>query len=250
MAVRLLRSVRNNIIVGLILITPIVVTVLVGNWLFRFITDAALVFFPKTLLQDHPLLFSRLTALIVVIALLFFIGLLTRNFIGKRLYQLGDFILRRIPILNKIYVSVRQISEAWVDQSQNLFKDVVLVEYPRKGLYMLGFTTGTVPPDFLQSAPDPVNKPFISVFIPTAPNPTSGFVVLVEANEVIRLPVSVADAMKLVVSGGAVFPGNAALDDRPTLLDKLEDWMRRDRDTYTNAKPAVPSHSVERDHDR
>jgi uncharacterized membrane protein len=224
-----MRTIRNNIIVGLILITPIVVTVLVGTWLFRFVTDVAFMFFPKGLRQDYPLIFSRVTALIAVVVLLFLIGLLARNFVGKRLYQLGDAVLRRVPVLNKIYISVRQISEALLDQSQYLFKEVVLVEYPRKGLYMLGFITSNVPHSILPGFEKRPLEEFVSVFIPTSPNPTSGFVVFAPRSDIMILSLSVADAMKLVVSGGAVFPGTSLPDDRPTLLDKLEEWVRRDR---------------------
>lgn len=237
MAARFMRTIRNNIIVGLILITPIVVTVLAGNWLFRFVTDVAFMFFPKGWRQEYPLVFSRITALIAVLLLLFLIGLFARNLVGKKLYQMGDALLRRVPVLNKIYVSIRQISEALLDQSQYLFKEVVLVEYPRKGLYMLGFVTATVPSSVLprnnENAP---HHDFVSVFIPTAPNPTSGFVVFAPRHDITILPLSVADAMKLVVSGGAVFPGMSLPDDRPTLLDKLEEWVRRDRASEAERK--------------
>lgn len=243
MPTRLISSIRNNIFVGLILITPIVVTILVGNWMFRFITDVAFLFFPKAFRDAHPVIFSRIIALVAVLVLLFFVGLLTRNFIGKRLYQFGDNILRRIPVLSKIYVSVRQISEALLDQSQNLFKEVVLVEYPRKGLFMLGFTTAIVPRDVVASSPPLAEKTLVSIFIPTAPNPTSGFVVLVPQTDVIVLPITVADAMKLVVSGGAVFPGSALPDERATLLDKLDEWMHRDPGPTVAEKSDVSSAS-------
>lgn len=228
MATKIGKTVRNNLVVGLILITPIVVTLLVGQWLFQFTADIALRFFPRTLRDTYPLLFSRITAFAVVALLLFFVGLLARNFIGRRLYQFGDALLRRVPLLNKIYISVRQISEALLAQSQYLFKEVVLLEYPRKGVFVLGFVTATAPESFVPHTAGKENVSlYRSVFIPTSPNPTSGFVVFVQASELTTLPISVADAMKLVVSGGAVFPGTSLPDDRPTLLDKLEEWIRR-----------------------
>lgn len=229
MATKIGRSIRNNLMVGLMLITPIVITLLVAQWLFQFIADIALRFFPQTLRDTYPLLFSRLTAVALVALLLFTIGLLARNFIGRRLYQFGDALLRRVPVLNKIYISVRQISEALLAQSQYLFKEVVLLEYPRKGVFVLGFVTATAPESFVSyMAGENAASSHRSVFIPTSPNPTSGFVVFVPASELTTLPISVADAMKLVVSGGAVFPGTSLPDDRPTLLDKLEEWIRRE----------------------
>lgn len=244
MASRVIQSIRNNIIVGLILITPIVVTVLVGNWLFRFTTDIAVMLFPKGLREEYPIVFSRVTALIAVLLLLFLVGLLARNFVGKKIYRMGDAILRRVPVFNKIYISVRQISEALLDQSQSLFKEVALIEYPRKGLYMLGFVTASVPPSILADREDQAAEGFVSVFVPTAPNPTSGFVVFVPRTDITILSLSVADAMKLVVSGGAVFPGVTLPDDRPTLLDKLENWMARNRTAGVSGKTA-PSFSDE-----
>ncbi len=225
---KIIHSIRTNLFVGLILITPIVVTVLVGNWIFHFITDVAFLFFPKGLRESHPMIFSRVTALVAVLFLLFVIGLLARNYVGRKLYQFGDAILRRVPVLNKIYLSVRQISEALLAQRQQLFKEVVLVQFPHTGMRALGFTTASVPESFAAQFGEFGKQPLLAVFIPTAPNPTSGFVVYVPQNAVTVLGVSVAEAMKLVVSGGAVFPGPASADDRSELLDKLEEWMRAD----------------------
>lgn len=224
---KITKTIRNNIIVGLVLLTPIAVSLLVANWIFHFITDVAFLFFPPYLRANYPILFSRLTAFILLLILLFLIGALTRNFLGRKLYQMGDALLRRIPVINKIYVSVRQISEALLDQGQHLFKEVVLVEYPRKGIFVLGFITAPVPEGFGVGANASIPASMVSVFIPTAPNPTSGFVIFVPRSEIIVLPMSVTDAMKLVVSGGAVFPGTQLPEDRPTLLDKLEEWLRR-----------------------
>jgi uncharacterized membrane protein len=226
MAGRVARSIRNNIVVGLILVTPIVVTVLIANWLFGFATNRLLKLIPAKWLQAYPDVVFRVLTLLIVLILLYLIGLLTRNILGKRLYQLGDMLLVRIPFINKIYVSVRQISEALLDQSQSTFKEVVAVEYPRVGVYSVGFITSSVPKAF--EPPKFAGANVVAVFIPTSPNPTSGWFVLVPRSEVHVLPCSVADGMKLVVSGGAVFPGTAPLDDRPTLLDKLETWMARE----------------------
>lgn len=223
---RAARSFRNNIIVGLILVTPIVVTAFIVNWLFGFTTNRLIKFIPARWLQAYPDVVFRVLSLAVVLILLFLVGFLTRNILGKKLYQLGDMVLVRIPFINKIYVSVRQISEALLDQSQNTFKDVVAVEYPRPGLYSVGFITSSVPKAF--EPPKLAGRDLIAVFIPTSPNPTSGWFVLVPRADAHVLPCSVAEGMKLVVSGGAVFPGTAPLDDRPTLLDKIETWVSRE----------------------
>ncbi|MFH0953935.1 MAG: DUF502 domain-containing protein [Verrucomicrobiota bacterium] len=219
------KSIRNNLLVGLILVTPLVVTGLVVNWLFGFATNRIVKLIPQGWREAHPEILFRVLALVAVLVFLFLVGLFARNILGRRLYQLGDMVLVRIPLINKIYVSVRQISEALLDQSQKMFKQVVLVEYPRKGLYSVGFVTADVPKDM---RPANLSEDLVAVFIPTSPNPTSGWFVFVPRSELFVMPISVGDAMKLVVSGGAVFPGTAAIDDRPTLLDKLEVWMARE----------------------
>ncbi len=225
MLARITKTIRNNVIVGLILVTPIVVTAFIANWLFTLTTDLVIGFVPRSVRAAYPFPISPWIALLLMLIVLFLIGLLTRNILGKKLYKIGDMILGRIPVLNKIYVGVRQISETLVDQSQNLFKDVILLEYPRKGLYSLGFVTGRVPSHIVAGADR--QKEFHAVFIPTSPNPTSGLVVFAPNEDMHPLPLNVQDAMKLIVSGGAVFPGSGPIDDRPTLLDKLEEWMAR-----------------------
>ena len=226
------RSIRNNVLFGLLLVTPIVVTGFIVNWLFKFTTNSFVALIPYSTLNKVPFLLRSLT-LIVILVMLFLIGLLVRNIAGKKLFQFGDMILARIPVINKIYLSVRQISEALLDQSQTMFKEVVLVEYPRKGLYSMGFVTAHVPRSIVDIIPDSKKEEFRAVFIATTPNPTSGFCIFVRRSEMIPLPISVGDAMKMVVSGGAVFPGSAHIDNRPTFFDKLESWLASQGKTDT-----------------
>ncbi len=222
MATNISRSIRNNILVGLVLIIPLVVAVVVVNWLFKFVTNEFIALIPKELIKSYPLFLFRLAALLVILVGLFFLGLFVRNMVGKRLYQVADHVLARTPLINKIYVWVRQISETVLDQRQTLFQEVVLVEYPRKGVYSMGFVTAGVPPGFVPKG-DGVDR--VVVFIATVPNPTTGFFIFVPRSEVQVLPIEIGDAMKMLFSAGAVFPGSPSLDDRPTLLDKLELWV-------------------------
>jgi uncharacterized membrane protein len=218
-------SIRNNILVGLVLVTPIAVTGFIINLLFKFATN----FLPRALKESSDALFFRFLALMSVLVALYLIGLLVRNFAGRKLYRFGDRLLTRIPIINRIYVSVRQVSEALVAQSDTLFKEVVLVEYPRLGLYSLGFITAAVP-----SSVGEILRPkgsmgeFVTIFIPTTPNPTSGLFILVKRADTIPLSISITDAMKLVISAGAVFPGETAPGEGPNLLEKLEKALLKD----------------------
>jgi len=226
------RSIRNNMIFGLILITPIVITIFIVNLLFKITTKWVITFVPKHLLVDYPAILFQAAALVIVLVFVFFVGLLTRNILGKRLYQLGDFFMTKIPFINKIYIWVRQISETVLEKRQTLFKEVVLVEYPRKGLWSMGFVTASVPPNLIPGS-EGIDR--VSVFIATVPNPTTGFFIFVPRSEVIVLPFSIGEAMKLLFSAGAVYPGTGVVDDRPTLLDKLEVWLAAQ--SKSDAKP-------------
>lgn len=234
---KIFKALRNNILTGLFLVTPIAVAVFVVRWLFTLITDRIMPFVPRKVGEVYPEILFRLIALLIFLAALFLLGLLIRNMIGARLYRVGDAILSRIPVFNKIYIAARQIGEALLAQSQTLFQEVVLVEYPRKGLFSMGFVTTAAPPEFTRNLPDGAAAPLVAVFIPTTPNPTSGLFIFVPRSETYKMPIGVGDAMKLVVSGGAVYPGAPGrADSRPTFLDKLQSWADREgRETAAGA---------------
>jgi len=136
------RNVRNNILIGLLLLLPVLLTIFIANWLFGLATDFMVAWLPKTV-QDVPwkVFLLRLVFLALLVVLMFFVGLLARNVAGKRLLDFGDKVLASVPMINKIYVSLRQISETLLDQSGGMFKEVVLIEYPRPGLFAMGFVT-------------------------------------------------------------------------------------------------------------
>ena len=223
---KLLRAVRANILVGLFLTVPIVVTLLVINFLLGLLTG----WFPAdrfpyvrdlwngALLQVIPLL--------LILAVFYMVGVLVRSFLGRRLYQLGDGVLGRIPFIKTIYIAVRQVSESLFTGRKTLFKEVVLVQYPRKGLYSLAFVTAEVPPSVAaQMEGGDRQRACISLFLPTTPNPTSGLFILVPREDVVKLDMPVADALTFIMSAGAVAPGAQGIH-RETLLDKLESWLK------------------------
>lgn len=239
---RALKSIRNNVLVGLILVTPIVVTAFVVNWLFTFITNRILVFVPKHLKNGDQEVLWRIAALIIVLVLLFLIGLLIRNILGKRLYQLGDTVLGRIPIVSRIYLGVRQVIEALFQQRETLFQEVVVVEYPRPGLYSIGFVTANVPDSYRPPFADAKPGAYVSVFIPTTPNPTSGWFIIVPREDTRVLPITSGEAMKLIVSGGAVFPGEKHQREPKALIDLMHDWMdKEDRAEKAPSGPTPPT---------
>ena len=222
----ILKSVRDNILIGLLLFLPLGLTLLIANWLFGLATSFMVVWLPREVQAVAWKLFLlRVAFLLILLAVLFCAGLLARNVAGRRIYDLGDKLLARVPMLNKIYVWMRQISETFLDQSGGMFKEVVLVEYPRQGILALGFVTSDVPPHLApQMAAHLPQEQWAGVFLPISP-PTSGYFILVRRAELRPLKITVSEAMKLLVSGGTVFPG--AIEDGTSLLEKAEDWVGR-----------------------
>jgi len=226
---RLLKGIRANILVGFFLTVPVLATVFIFRFLLKLATDwPPDWWFPEWLREagkGYPL---RVLVLILIIIAFYLIGLLTRNFFGRWLYRVGEKILISIPFVKGIYLPVRQISESLFTQRKTLFKEVVLIQYPRKGLYSIAFVTATVPGPVAEDM-GKKKEPCVSLFIPTTPNPTSGLLILVPRSETIPLSMPVAEALTFVMSAGAVRPDRPG-DDRPTLLDKLESWLKHDEE--------------------
>lgn len=236
-----LKSIRNNILVGLILATPIVVTSFVVNWMFTFITNRVLVFLPREMREGDRAILWRLAALLIVLLLLYLVGVLVRNILGKRLYQLGDKLLGRIPFINRLYIGTRQVIEALFQQRRTLFQEVVLIEYPRRGVYAMGFVTAAVPVAYTKHLnSEAAAQECVSIFIPTTPNPTSGWFCIAPRSEIIHLDISTGEAMKLIVSGGAVYPGQGPHTASPSLLDMLHDWTEKEEGAPGPGRPAAP----------
>lgn len=243
------KVIRNNVVVGLMLIGPIAITGLIISFLVKLLAHniltksiAGLLFhlLPESMRDGRmQMILGQFVSVLLLLILLFLVGFFVRSFIGRRLYRIGEKILVRIPVFNKIYIQVRHISETIFAQRQTMFKEVVLLEYPRKGLFSLGFVTSSVPAPFARRAfPHEIQEPLSAVFVPTTPNPTSGVMLLVPRSELRSLGLTVADAMKLIISGGAVYPGDEPVDDRPTLLDKLETWIAKEANLEVT--PPVP----------
>lgn len=241
------KAFRNNVIVGLMLVAPLFITgyiihflikLISRNWFVRTLADFILGLFPYGI-KDGTVkdILGQIIAVLLVVCVLFLIGFFIRSFFGRRLYRIGERLLIRIPVFNKIYVQVRHISETIFQQRETMFNEVVLVEYPRRGVHAIAFVTSTVPAHFSTHFPSETPPPAerLALFVPTTPNPTSGVLLFAPRSEVTKLSMSVPDAMKLVISAGAVYPGEGELDDRPTLLDKLENWITRE----TNLEPPV-----------
>jgi uncharacterized membrane protein len=201
---------RANFFAGLAIVLPAVISIAVVAWLFGTvsnITDTLLIFLPKAWTHkdagNGPMQwYWSLVALTVAILLIGLMGGLARNYVGKKLIQLLDSTLLRIPLLNKIYGTVKQVNQAISPSSKSSFKQVVLVEFPRTGMYSVGFVTGEEHGEVCQKT----HQNILSVFIPTTPNPTSGFLVLVPDTDITKLDMSVAEGIKFIISLGSIAP--------------------------------------------
>ena len=141
----------------------------------------------------------------VLILLITLLGMLVKNFFFRRVLGFGESLLIRIPLINKVYVGMQQISKTFITNKQAMFKKSVLIEYPRKGSYVLGFTTS----DADEEVNGKTKADLICVFVPTTPNPTSGFLLFVPKRDVIELDMNIEDSFKLIVSFGGVTPSSA-----------------------------------------
>ncbi|HEU5070715.1 MAG TPA: DUF502 domain-containing protein [Verrucomicrobiae bacterium] len=192
---------------GLAVILPAAVSVAIVIWMFGVVshfTNTLLVFVPSAWMQTREgvgLLYWNLLALAAAILLISLAGGIARYYFGRKLIQLVDRILLRVPLFNKLYRLMKRVNEALTANQANTFKQVVLVEFPRPGLYALGFLTSMHNDEMRARS----HKPLVSVFVP-APPLTSGSVVLVPEADVIKLEMSVPEGIKFIMSLGAVSP--------------------------------------------
>ena len=157
-----------------------------------------------------------LLAVIIVFALITLIGYGSRFVIGRVLLNFFEQLLHRVPLINTVYGTVKQIVTTFSEQKKAVFQEVVLLEYPRKNCYVLGFLTSEA-----KGEPQAVTgEKIVNIFVPTAPNPTSGFLLMLPENDITRLTMSVADGMKVIISGGAVTPPHS--DDPVTIQNPEE----------------------------
>jgi len=201
---------RANFLTGLAVVLPAVISIAVIVWLFGTvanITDLLLFFLPHDITHRNggngPMYwYWSAIAFLVAMAPVSVIGLAARHYIGKKLIRLMDNVLLRVPLLNKIYGAIKQVNEAFTSGNKTAFKTVVLVEFPREGLYSIGFLTSEQHKEVQAKTKEKV----VCVFVPTTPNPTSGFLMLVPEGKVTRLEMSVAEGIKYIISLGSISP--------------------------------------------
>lgn len=192
----LLVMLRRYLITGIVVIAPVAVTAWILWNLFDFIDGSAKALLGKAV-ADVPGV-----GFVIFFAVIILVGIFATNIIGRRMISFGERIMTRIPLANRIYKAVQQISTAFLGSNRSIFQKVVLIEYPRKGIYSLGFMTAKGEGEVQRKTARDV----ACVFVPTTPNPTSGMLVFVPQEQLIHLDMTSEDGLKLVVSGGVVVP--------------------------------------------
>lgn len=206
---------RADFFAGLAVLLPAILTVWLVWWIVRNIaavTDTLLFFLPRTWTHaaDGTLLWWwSVLALVFAVLVLAAVGRLARFYLGRKVLGLLDQVLLRLPLVNKIYGTIKQVNEAFTSGKKSSFQEVVLVEFPQPGHRSIGFITGTPSPELT----GPQTEPMLNVFVPTTPNPTSGFLIVVPERSVRRLDMPVSDGIKFIISLGSLAPEAALRDE-------------------------------------
>jgi len=193
---------RKYFITGLLVLVPLVITLWVLNLIIGTLDQSLLLLPPQW--RPELLLGFNLPGVgtILTLVIIFITGVVTRNFVGNRLLMLWELLLKRIPVVNSIYSSVKQVSDTLFSSSGNAFRKALLVQYPREGVWTIAFQTGVPGGDVKNH----LSGDYVSVYVPTTPNPTSGFFLMLKREDTIELNMSVDEALKYIVSMGVVAP--------------------------------------------
>ena len=191
------KSLRRLFLSGLVVLLPSIVTLYVLYFTFNIIDSFIGSLLKLWLGHAVPGLGFLVTLLVILAA-----GLVATNVLGKKLLSLVDNAFLQLPVIKPIYAASKQMIDAFTAKRSQLFQSVVLVEYPRRGIYAVGFLTGKGSAEIREK----IKKEVVPVFIPTTPNPTSGFLLLVPGDELIHLEMPVEEALKMIISGGVITP--------------------------------------------
>jgi len=216
---------KKNFATGLILLLPIAVTIAVINFLVNFLTKPFINIVSEVLCRfefmKHGLLFlspdqiilytSKILILLSLFAVTVFLGVVTRWFFVEALLKLGDMILHKIPLINTVYKTTQDIIKTLFASDKNSFKQVVMVPFPRPGVYVLGLLVREAPSQCEKA----LNENLFSVLVPTTPNPTTGFLMMLKKEELIHVDIRPEDAIKYIVSCGVIIPGEKITPFKP-----------------------------------
>ena len=208
---RIKQDLKNDLIAGLLVVIPLAttiwLTITIASWVIEFLTRIPKQINPYDNL--HPILVNLLNLVVgltVPLLCILLIGLMARNIAGRWLLDFGEQFLQAIPLAGAVYKTLKQLLETLLKDSGGKFRRVILVEYPRPGIWAIAFVTGTMSSE-IQSQ---MTRPMLSIFIPTTPNPTTGWYAIVPEDDVLNLSMSIEDAFKVIISGGIVSPATTS----------------------------------------
>lgn len=209
-----MKKIKSLFATGLITVLPVLITINIMSWIFKFLNNylrqnifvkemtsylLKYEFYSKFTTQ----VLVYLIAMLIIILTIIIAGLAMRNVIGKKIAKKIDLLFSNIPLVKPIYTTILQIRHLMFTSNTKAYQKVVMIEYPRKGIYSLGFLTNRENKLFEEILG---GKKLLNIFIPTSPNPTSGMFIMVEADNVKELDIKIEDAVKLIISGGAIVP--------------------------------------------
>jgi uncharacterized membrane protein len=244
------QDLKNDLIAGLLVVIPLAttiwLTITISAWVVRLLTR-----FPRQLAPFDGLnpvlvdLINLLIGLSVPLLAILIIGLMARNIAGRWLLDVGEKVVQSIPLAGSVYKTLQQLLQTVFQDSNSRFRRVVLVEYPRKGIWAIAFVTGAM------TATASSTPKMLSVFVPTTPNPTSGWYAIVPETDVVNLSVSIEDAFKVLLSGGIVGPNLASavpperiadlgMGDLPISLGQGSAELATDRGEYPQQLSVLP----------
>jgi uncharacterized membrane protein len=198
-------AVRKWLLAGLLVVVPVAITIGVLQWIIGTL-DRTLLILPEAWQPDRLIgIHIPGFGVLLTLAILLAVGGTVSNFMGKKLVIWGDTLVSRIPVVRSIYSSVKQVSDTLFSPGGNAFRKAVLVQWPRPDVWTIGFVTGT-PGGEVTSY---LVGEYVSVYVPTTPNPTGGYFVMLRKSDCVELKMSVDDALKYVISMGVVVPGGA-----------------------------------------
>ena len=203
-----MEKLKSYFVSGIVVLAPLFLTVIFLVYLIR-VTDRLIVnplfeLLPVSQLDRMPLeIMTKLCIGLLVFFILSLIGFLAQKFLFRRLFEAGDTVLHSIPVFNRIYDSIKEIAQAFFGDKSGIFKRAVFVEYPRKGVWALGFVTQ----EKQWMLGQVVGKELVSVYLPHPPNPATGYFIFAPKDEILEIGVTVEEGIRMVISAGAAIPG-------------------------------------------
>ncbi len=202
----LISRIKTYFFTGIVVTAPLGITFYLSLIFINFIDDKVKKLIPGDYIPDFYLLFEVPgLGLIIAVLVLIIVGALAAGLIGRAFVSIGEKFISKLPVVRSIYSALKQIFQTVLASSSNAFREVVLIEYPRKGIWAVGFITGPTKGEVANMS----KKKLVNIFLPTTPNPTSGFLLFVPVSDLIPLHMNVEEGMQMVISGGIITPKSA-----------------------------------------